>query len=74
VKSPKKIKSINCPTRMNSRAIDEFLIIFLIAAKAEIKAVKRPILIIIKLLSSENCKIGEILTSINTPAVTIVAA
>ncbi len=35
VKSPKKIKSINCPTRMNSRAIDEFLIIFLIAAKAE---------------------------------------
>ena len=34
VKSPKKIKSINCPTNLNSGAIDEFLIIFLAAAKA----------------------------------------
>ena len=35
VKSPKKLKSINCPSNLNSGAIDEFLIIFLIAAKAE---------------------------------------
>ena len=35
VKSPKKIKSINCPSKLNSGAIDEFLVIFLIAAKAE---------------------------------------
>ncbi len=34
VKSSKKIKSINCPTNLNSGAIDEFLIIFLVAAKA----------------------------------------
>ncbi len=34
VKSSKKIKKINCPTSLNSSAIDEFLIIFLIAAKA----------------------------------------
>ncbi len=34
VKSPKIIKPINCPTRLNSEAIDEFLIIFLVAAKA----------------------------------------
>ena len=34
VKSSKKIKTINCPTSLNSSAIDEFLIIFLIAAKA----------------------------------------
>ena len=32
--SPKSIKSINCPTKLNSSAIDEFLIIFLVAAKA----------------------------------------
>ena len=32
--SPKKIKSINCPTSLNSGAIDEFLVIFLVAAKA----------------------------------------
>ncbi len=31
---PKSIKSINCPTKFNSGAIDEFLIIFLVAAKA----------------------------------------
>jgi len=34
VKSPKNIKNINCPKSLNSRAIDEFLIIFLVAAKA----------------------------------------
>ncbi len=34
VESPKKIKSINCPANLNSSAIDEFLIIFLVAAKA----------------------------------------
>ena len=34
IKSSKKIYSINCPTKLNSGAIDEFLIIFLIAAKA----------------------------------------
>tara|TARA_B100000902_G_C27256627_1_gene888222 strand:- start:116 stop:1432 length:1317 start_codon:yes stop_codon:yes gene_type:complete len=32
--SPKSIKPINCPTKFNSGAIDEFLIIFLVAAKA----------------------------------------
>ena len=35
VTSPKTLKSINCPTRLNSGAIDEFLVIFLIAAKAK---------------------------------------
>ena len=35
IKSPKFIKSINCPTYLNSGAIDEFLIIFLVAAKAK---------------------------------------
>ena len=34
VESPKKLKSINCPISLNSGAIDEFLIIFLVAAKA----------------------------------------
>ena len=34
IKSSKKIYPINCPTKLNSGAIDEFLIIFLIAAKA----------------------------------------
>ena len=34
VRSSKYIKSINCPTNLNSSAIDEFLIIFLVAAKA----------------------------------------
>ena len=32
--SPKKINPINCPTNLNSGAIDEFLVIFLVAAKA----------------------------------------
>ncbi len=35
VKGPKKIRSINCPIKLNSKAIDEFLVIFLVAAKAE---------------------------------------
>ena len=35
VSSPQFIKSINCPSKFNSSAIDEFLIIFLIAAKAK---------------------------------------
>ncbi len=35
VKSQKNFKAINCPTRLNSAAIDEFLLIFLIAAKAK---------------------------------------
>ena len=35
VKSPSTLKSINCPPKLNSEAIDEFLIIFLIAAKAK---------------------------------------
>ena len=34
VKSIKRLNSINCPTKLNSSAIDEFLIIFLVAAKA----------------------------------------
>jgi len=34
IRSPKKIKSINCPKKLNSKAIDEFLVIFLVAAKA----------------------------------------
>ena len=35
VKSSNKIRPINCPTKLNSSAIDEFLLIFLVAAKAE---------------------------------------
>jgi len=35
VKSPKFLKPIHCPAHLNSSAIDEFLIIFLIAAKAK---------------------------------------
>ena len=35
VKSNKNLKSINCPSSLNSAAIDEFLIIFLVAAKAK---------------------------------------
>jgi len=34
IKSSKYIKPINCPPNLNSSAIDEFLILFLIAAKA----------------------------------------
>ena len=35
VKSSNKIRPINCPTKLNSSAIDEFMLIFLVAAKAE---------------------------------------
>lgn len=35
VKSTKNLKAINCPTNLNSSAIDEFLIIFLVAAKSK---------------------------------------
>jgi len=35
VKSKKKLKPINCPSSLNSSAIDEFLIIFLVASKAK---------------------------------------
>ena len=35
VESSKKLKGINCPVQLNSAAIDEFLLIFLIAAKAK---------------------------------------
>ena len=33
--SSKRIKAINCPPKLNSEAIDEFLVIFLVAAKAK---------------------------------------
>tara|TARA_Y100001970_G_C14235819_1_gene861709 strand:+ start:1682 stop:3007 length:1326 start_codon:yes stop_codon:yes gene_type:complete len=35
VKSSSNLKSIDCPSALNSRAIDEFLIIFLLAAKSK---------------------------------------
>ena len=35
IKSAKNLKAINCPQKLNSSAIDEFLIIFLAAAKAK---------------------------------------
>jgi len=35
IKSSKKLKAINCSSKLNSSAIDEFLIIFLIAARAK---------------------------------------
>ncbi len=35
VKSSNKLKSLNCPSYLNSYAIDEFLVIFLVAAKAK---------------------------------------
>ncbi len=35
VKSTKSLKSINCPKSLNTRSIDEFLIIFLTCAKAK---------------------------------------
>ncbi len=35
VVSAKNIKAIDCPTKLNSGAIDEFLVIFLVAAKAK---------------------------------------
>ncbi len=35
IKSSKNISPINCPTSLNTSAIDEFLVIFLVAAKAK---------------------------------------
>ena len=35
IKSPTALKAINCPPKLNSEAIDEFLVIFLVAAKAD---------------------------------------
>ena len=35
IKSSKKLNSINCPISLNSSAIDEFLVIFLVAARAK---------------------------------------
>jgi len=35
IKSSDNLKAINCPAELNSSAIDEFLIIFLVAAKAK---------------------------------------
>ena len=35
IKSQNNLKAINCPTKLNTSAIDEFLIIFLTAAKAK---------------------------------------
>ena len=35
IKSTKNFKSINCPQSLNSSAIDEFLLIFLVAAKSK---------------------------------------
>ena len=35
IQSPKMLRSINCPSNLNSAAIDEFLVLFLIAAKAK---------------------------------------
>ena len=35
IKSSKKLRSIKCPTKFNSSAIDEFLLIFLVASKCK---------------------------------------
>jgi 3-phosphoshikimate 1-carboxyvinyltransferase len=35
IRSAKKLKAINCPVKLNTSAIDEFLVIFLIAARAK---------------------------------------
>ncbi len=35
IKSKKQLKAINCPSNLNTAAIDEFLLIFLVAAKAK---------------------------------------
>ena len=35
VKSSQNLKGINCPSKLNASAIDEFLVIFLVAAKAK---------------------------------------
>lgn len=35
IKSSNSLRAINCPSSLNSRAIDEFLVIFLVAARAK---------------------------------------
>jgi len=35
IKSSSNLRAINCPTKLNSSAIDEFLVIFLVAAKSK---------------------------------------
>ena len=35
IRSSNNLKAINCPSKLNSSAIDEFLVIFLVAAKAK---------------------------------------
>ncbi len=35
IKSSKNLKAVNCPTKYNSSAIDEFLVIFLVAARSK---------------------------------------
>ena len=35
IESSKSLKAINCPSKLNSGAIDEFLVIFLVAARAK---------------------------------------
>ena len=35
IKYTNSLKAINCPSNLNSSAIDEFLVIFLVAAKAK---------------------------------------
>ena len=35
IKSSKNLRSINCPIELNSSAIDEFLVIFLVAARSK---------------------------------------
>ena len=39
VKSKDNLKAINCPPKLNSSAIDEFLIIFLVAAKSKLSLI-----------------------------------
>ena len=36
VKSKDNLKGVNCPRSLNSSAIDEFLVIFLVAAKLKV--------------------------------------
>ena len=35
IKSSENLKAINCPSNLNSGTIDEFLLIFLVAARAK---------------------------------------
>ena len=41
VKSTNNIKAISCPSKLNSTAIDEFLLIFLVAAKARVYPISK---------------------------------